>query len=687
MLPEKKIPKFLSKPLTEQEFQKRILGRIYISEDRDFLNGLYTRDESGKYLLKPNLSPDEIKRLRGLAKSIKANRGVVKKGRLILLAVLLGGILIFNLVFKNWLAELAAERGLESVFVAQADISRMRVALLKGRISFDHLQVADRKRPMRNLFELGKTEVSFNTIELLKGKIVAENIECNVIRWNTPRETPGRLPWDRESGADREGIMAEVTPSLGLGLPSIDVEELIEQHVAKLQSRDTAEKLNRQLEEVIGYWSTALRETESQLKGLTEDVEAIGRINVAKIGSASEAQTAIARIGRVYPAVESLEKDISGISSKITDDRGQIDEAYRQVQDALDQDYEYLLSFIGSPENTVKALVSSVAKEYLKSFLGNYYGYALRAVDLANNLKAKGDKPARPRRRAGVNVPYPTRRFPKFLLENLAASVGSRSSSEYTEGFLKNVSSDPDLTDEPVTFRLDQRQGKQSLSVQGAIDARTKRRTNFQVDFKASGYPFSIKEGLEFLKLRSVEGKYTLESDFTLDRQNAATGLVSLTLSDLDTVLSVTDDPVGTALVEILGTASRVVIRVRFQISKDGSMKLSASSDVDRLISGRIGEYIARLTADYQEELRKELTRRISDTLKGNDALYASFKDLEKASDGNITDIRSHKKLLDEKNKDLENRANRIQREAEKKVTDEVEEALDKVKDKIKLPF
>ena len=170
MLSKKKIPKFLSKPLKEQRYQKQILGRIYITEDKDFLNGLYTRDESGNYLLKPDLSPEEIKRLKSLAKSIKANRGVVKKGRLILLAVLIGCILIFNLVLKNWLAELAVEHGLESAFVAQADINGMRLALLQGRISFDHLEVADRKKPMRNLFELGKTEISFNVIELLKGK-------------------------------------------------------------------------------------------------------------------------------------------------------------------------------------------------------------------------------------------------------------------------------------------------------------------------------------------------------------------------------------------------------------------------------------------------------------------------------------------------------------------------------------
>jgi len=687
MLSKKKIPKFLSKPLTEQRYQKRILGRIYITEDREFLRGLYTRDESGDYLLKPDLTPDEIKRLSSLAKAIKANRGVVKKGRLILLAVLVGGILIFNLVFKNRLAELATERGLESAFVARADISRMRVTLLQGRISFDHLEVADRKRPMRNLFELGKTEIAFNTIELLKGKIVAENIECRDIMWNTPRATSGALPWDRKSKANQEGTSQKVTPSLGPALPNIDVQDLIEQQAARLQSKDTVEKFNQQLEEVVGTWSTTLRETESELKGLTEDIEAIGRINAEKIGPVSEAQAAIARIGKVYPAVESMEKDISGIHSKITDDRGRIDEGYRQVQDALDKDNEYLLSFIGSPEDTVKALVSSVATEYLKVFLGNYYGYALRAVDLANSLKAKEDRPARPKRRAGVNVPFPTRHYPKFLLENLTVSVGSRSSSEYTEGFLKNVSGDPDLTEEPATFHLSRRQGKQSLAVRGAIDTRSKRNTNFEVDFETSGYAFAVKEGLEFLKLRSVEGKYALESDITLDRENAAKGFVSLTLTDLDTALSDSDDPIGTTLAEILSTASQIVVKVRFQISQDGSMKLSASSNVDRLITERIGDYITRLTADYTEQLREELTRQIGDTLGGNDALYASFKELEKTSNGNLTDIRSHKKLLDKKKNELENRVKGVQREAEKKVTGEVEKALDKAKDKIKLPF
>ncbi len=687
MSPANKIPRIFRKPLAEKRYRRRILGRIYITEDREFLEALYSKDESGNYIIKTDLSTDEIKRLRGLAKSIKANAGIARKGRLIILGVLVGVILIFNLVFKNWLAELAAERALESVFIAQADVRRMRVSLVMGHIAFDHLQVADRKRPMKNLFELGKTEIAVNTLELLKGKVVAENIECQDIMWNTPRETSGRLPWDRESALQKKGSEEKASPTFGFGLPKIDVQKLIEEQAEALKSKETAEQINRQLEEIIGNWSTALQEMETKLQEVGQKVDEIGRINPQKIGSIPEAQAAVAAIGEVYPAVESLQKETSGIRSDIADDRARIDATYRQIKDALEQDYDYLQSFIGSPENTAKALVSSVASDYLKTSLGNYYGYALQAMALAENLKSDSKKPARPRRRAGVDVPFPTLNYPKFLIENLAASLGDRSSSQYIEGSLQYASSNPDLTNQPTSFQLSQRQGKQSLGLKGAIDTRSTRTKNFEVEFKAAGYGFAIGEGLDFIGLRSVKGIYAAESDFALDRENAADGLVALTLSEIDLKPLKSNDPIATTLADVLGSASSVIIKVHFKIDQDGNIKLTASSNIDKLVSDRIGAYLNRLVSDYQDKLRDELTSRIGSAVEQNETLSAAFKELEKAAEGNLTDIGSYRKVLDTKKKELEDRVKGIQKQAEQKARGEVEKAVDKAKDKIKLPF
>jgi uncharacterized protein (TIGR03545 family) len=687
----KKIPKIFRKPVTEQELQKKILGRIFINEDRSFVRSLYTKDEAGIYLIKEQLGQDEIKKLRALAKSIKANRGVVKTGRLIILAVLIAGILMFSLLFKNRLAEMAAEYGLESIFAAKADVTRLRLSLIQGRVSLDHLEVADREKPMRNLFELGRTEIAFNAVELLKGKIVAENIECQEIRWNTLRESSGRLPWDRRSDEGQSGTAEGMrqTTSSPLGLPSIDVSELIEQHLDKLKSRETVERINRELEGLIKDWSSTLEKTEKELSDLAGKVESTGRIDVGNIKSATEAQSALTQIGEVYPAAETLEKSISRINESITDEGERIDGVYRSVQDALNEDLQYLLSFAGSPESTVKSLVSSMASQYLKQALGDYYGYALRALGFTNNLKAEREKQPeqRPKRRSGVDVPFPARHYPKFLLKSLSVSVGSRTSREYTEGFLRNVSSNPDLTDQPVTFHLGQIQGKQTLSVQGLIDTRSKRDKTLELEFEAAGYPFSIQEGLDFLTLSGIRGSYSFASDFALDSHNEATGTAALTLRELEIELSRVNEPISAALVEILSKTPRVEIEILFRISQDRGVQLNASSNVDKLISERIGESIARLTSEYQEKIRGQLTGKIHSELEKNKTLYASFKELEKTSEGDLTDIQGYKKLLDKKKEELEARVSEIKREAEKKITKEVGKELDKAKEKIKLPF
>ena len=194
-----KVPKLFKPDIKERRFKKKILRRIYIESERDFLLRLYSLGSEGRYTRSAELSNEEAKRLKALARSIKKNRGVVRTGKLSLVAILVAGILVFNFAFKNRLLERGLERALEAVFSARAEVNGLDFRILGGRLSFDHLSVADEDQPMRNLFELGATEVDLNTGELLKGKVVISNLESRQISWQTPRDSSGALPGEQEA--------------------------------------------------------------------------------------------------------------------------------------------------------------------------------------------------------------------------------------------------------------------------------------------------------------------------------------------------------------------------------------------------------------------------------------------------------------------------------------------------------
>ena len=203
-----KVPKLFKAELSEKRFRKKVIRRVYIESERNFLLGLYSKGADGLYHRPEELDTEDTKRLQQLARSIKKNRGVLRTGKVSLLVIVVAVILVFNFVFKNRLLEQALERGLEGVFSARAEVDDLDFRILSGRIFFAHLSVADREQPFRNLFELGATEVDLNTAELLKAKVVVTNLESLEIGWNTPRQTSGAVAGggrgEKEVPADRE---------------------------------------------------------------------------------------------------------------------------------------------------------------------------------------------------------------------------------------------------------------------------------------------------------------------------------------------------------------------------------------------------------------------------------------------------------------------------------------------------
>ena len=77
------------------------MSRIFIQSDKEFLLNLFTQDSKGKYRAKEDLNKEESKRLKGLVKSIKKNKGAVRLGKALILIIILDAVVRFNLFFKK----------------------------------------------------------------------------------------------------------------------------------------------------------------------------------------------------------------------------------------------------------------------------------------------------------------------------------------------------------------------------------------------------------------------------------------------------------------------------------------------------------------------------------------------------------------------------------------------------------
>ncbi|RPJ05082.1 MAG: hypothetical protein EHM28_12825, partial [Spirochaetaceae bacterium] len=218
----KKLPKPLNRKYSDKTFQQKVVKKIYLKEYKTFLQETLRQDASGTLALKKDLTKKDASKLKKIAKTVKSNTGFVQKGKLLIIGLVVLVIVLFSVLFKDMIAEMAAEAGLQAAFGAKADITGMRFQIFQGRVSFGHCEVANKEKPMTNLFELGTTELKVDIIELLKGNVILDNIECQEIQWGTARKTSGALPGAAvaaqpaaESQPDSSGGLADIGAKAG----------------------------------------------------------------------------------------------------------------------------------------------------------------------------------------------------------------------------------------------------------------------------------------------------------------------------------------------------------------------------------------------------------------------------------------------------------------------------------------
>ena len=676
------VPKLFKREIKERRFQKRILRRIYIESERDFLLRLYSRGPERRYSRSPELSDEDAKRLKALARSIKKNRGVVRTGKFSLIAILVAAILVFNFAFKNRLLDRALERGLEAVFSAQAEVDGLDLRVLAGRLFFSHMAVADKDQPLRNLFELGATEVDLNTGELLKGKVVLSNLISREIRWHTPRSNSGALPGERQSEQAAEEAAAD-RGGLSLNLGSLDAEALIDEQLANLSAPARIVELNGRLRDLQARWQDSVEQAKADVDALAVRIDAVRSIDAGSLDTLPELQQAVTDIREAANAVNRVGEDLKEADRRIKADRREIASAREEFEAAIDADVAYLSSLSDLSSGELKTLVSDLVAGYLEQSLGSAYGYAQKARGYAQRLVAgrkesrgKRDKVRRMQR--GVDVPFAAVEYPRFLLENAAASL--ESPSRKIQGSLRNLSSNPDLIDRPLSFTFRQTAGEQLLAIEGVLDSREKRDVDLDLGVQAAGFTFKLSKGLEDLGLSSLDTQYRFRTELSRSHPDSTVqGQGLLELYELELEPASAQNQLGTILYETLGSLSKVDVSFDYTAASGKPIRVSAGSNADTQLARALEERFTEISAQYKDRIREELTARMASRMRENETLSRTFADLVESSDGNLADAAAYEAILDEKRGEVEKRIADLQKQATDAVKSQLESQLEQL--------
>ncbi len=685
----KGIPKLFKRKFTENEFNKKILRKLYIHEYKNYINKVFVRDEEGFFKIKENLTKKDIKKLKLIAKSVKSNTGFVLRGKLALIGILLGGVLVFNILFMDKIIERGMEIGLQKIFEAKADVRDLNFEIFDGRIRFKSLEVANSRRPYRNLFELGEADLHLDLQQLVRSKVVINNLKFQEIRWDTERKTSGALPGKEiaEIGEEEESRLKTFAVGFLEDAQKVAA-EIIKNEMENIKSPELLKGLPEKYENLDGKWEGILVEQRKKLKNIPELIEPVKAIKFDSIKTLEEAVSAYNVVDEAYKKLKATEEGFVQSFDKFKSDLSMAIEDKKKVENTIKSDYEHLSSFIKSPEKRGE-IGSAILDHYVEKYLGeiyerfkmwNYYLEKLRPMI----RRREGRELVL--RHHGRDVTFPSVQIPRFWLKNVDVSLGSIAERDLYGVKAADITSNQNLINSPTTFSIARIKGLEEIRWSGLIDRREERDKSAVFDFKAENFTFVLGEGIKALKVNEAKGFYNLDGQISFDELNRAGGTLSLHLFDIGLDLSDKDDRIAVNVKKVL-SRNPVDIQVSYNVSEDGKYSFEIKSNLDELISGIIGGLVTEWVDETKAKLHTELNNVIRSRLNEYEENYKDFISLEDDLEGDLLDIKTYEQLVEKKKEELESRVEEKKAEVKVKIEDKAKEELEKIKDKIKVPF
>jgi len=678
-----RIPGIFCKKYTSKAFNKKIIKRIHIPKDREMIKNLFKENIDGKMEIIREIPKDVLVRLKPLAKSIKKNKGLVSRWKAFIVLFIIALILVFNLFFKDKLLTRAVETGLESVFQAKAEVNGLHLSLINGNFSYQSLSIADADHTKRNLLETGPSEFRVNITELLSKRIRIEEMSLTDFRWDTPREVDGAMEASARDDQDGKGGKTDLTLDfLAVNKDDIDLKVLLEEQKDNLVSLNLINQGNEEIETVTSKWKETYAEKDKKIAILSKDVNSLKSLSIKDTGSLAEGQAALKQIMDLYSRVAETKTELAALQDDFKTDRKHLLEMNRLIENAVHEDVNNLGSLIDLSSGSGRSLVSSAAEKYIRNRWNDYYEYGLKALNVYNRIKDRqpkelGEKKGLHRDSGRIFI-FPGQDNPDFLIEHIHLSGGDDSTGTLAAE-IRSLSSEPDKLSEALTFAVDWKSSSSVITLNGFVDMRSRAERQFEMEIISPANFISLDEGVPSLEIKKLSSMTDIKGESVVsDKQDGVITTLDISMKDIEIEQVDKDGFVSNVIKEILNDMDEVDFKAEILADKNSIKDIKVSSNIDNILSKKMGEYINEIAAAKKEELRTELLNYIAPSLKENEVLNSSMEKLGVESFNQIDSLNSMQNVLDAKQ-------NEIQSDMKSGIKDEASKLIDQAP-KLKLP-
>jgi len=672
-----KLPAPFKESLTPVQYDKTIDKCIHTKGEKEFARSLYREQstEAGISLVfSAELDKKGRKRLKKLASEIKKNRGFVQWGKLAIAAALLVGLTLFYLVFKNPILENLAEQSLAGLFQARVEIDGLDFDPVGGKLKITGMAVANKDKPMENLFQLGTTGMQVDSWRLVNGKVIIEDVRCEDVRFNTKRNSSGALPGNQPSPAPTAApAQADPAAPMTLSIPGfadlskLDAAAILEKESANLKSVIMAKALQAEFSDLPAKWQAEVAQENAISKKIDESKAKLGKLVTSGIPSKQALDEAMNSLKSHKDDLALAKDEADKLAQKIKEETKRYEGKLQELKHAAIADKDYLAQNILSPDGMASDMGKSIADQILGPKVWEIYGYIQKMPEVLKALKSDSPPPAPTERRKGRTVRYPTPDLPGFQLRQFIGRVWLDETTALSLT-IHNISSEPDKTGAPTTFTAQAEQGTIKAVIDGTIDVRSSAQNSVVIHAFSSGIqldatPVVASLGFERLTMAAgFDGTFTVEAD--APRGNGNGTLKAQLAGD-----SIQGKAAGVGMLANIGTRFLKALepgisgQLDGSFPKDGAPSFNFASNIDSIFGNAISSAVQGELDAVKKDLAGGLDKLVEnnfgagketgDFLKslasGNGANLANIQNLEKTSGVKLAELEKVAKLLQAK--------------------------------------
>ncbi len=614
-----------------------------------------------------------------------------KKGIIFLLVIFAIFVVLYFIFTDRWLEHQMESVG-SGIVGAKVEFDGVDFSFLDLHLRWNRLQVTDPNDTWHNLFETGFTDFNLDLEPLLAKKFVIEDLTVDSLKFNTKRETDGKLPEKaQEQSAVTRFIQKQIEKetaqmpvfNLGQYTRKVNVDSLW--NLVDLRSPEKIDSLKTNYQQKFQDWEKRVSELpdEQDLNRLQQEIESI---QPEQIKTVEAFQSALNKAQDIYGEVDSITANLKTVKSDFQQDVKQIDQSKSVISGWIQQDYRRVLNLAQIPDISVRNVAKLLFGRQILDRIENATGYVGTARYYMSKVKSgKPEKEKKPRQR-GQDIFFSAKRsWPKFWVQNTSLT-GTILNGLQISGTISNIVSDQNLIGKPTVVEIGgTRRDKASVKLTGSLD--------YTGDTPAEKFELGIRQmplanvqltDFALLPSRIARGKGDISARLNFEG-SSFTSDIDFTASNVQFDFAALPENINPKIAELSRSIAQSINTIDLQATakKSGEQfSFAINSNLDNLIAGRVKSLIS----GEVEQARQKLENRVRDEV----ATYRrQVEDLITAKEGEIrsrieqveTEIQQRRRQLEAKKKELQERLDAQKKALQDKLG---KEAKDKLKNLLK---